>query len=43
VMDQVTIQAFIDTLDMPEDAKTALKALTPASYTGNAIEQAKNI
>jgi adenylosuccinate lyase len=43
VMDQATIQAFIDTLNMPEDAKTALKALTPASYTGNAIEQAKNI
>jgi len=43
VMDQVTIQAFIDTLDMPEDARTALKALTPASYIGNAAEQAKNI
>ena len=43
VMDQATIQTFIDTLDMPEDAKTALKAMTPASYIGNAVDQAKNI
>lgn len=43
VMDQATIQTFIDTLDMPEDAKTALKAMTPASYIGNAADQAKNI
>jgi adenylosuccinate lyase len=43
VMDQQTIQAFIDTLDMPESAKTELKAMTPGSYIGNAVEQAKNI
>ena len=43
VMDQATIQTFIDTLDMPEEAKTALKAMTPASYIGNAVDQAKNI
>jgi len=43
VMDQATIQTFIDTLDMPEGAKTALKAMTPASYIGNAADQAKNI
>jgi len=43
VMDQATIQSFIDSLDMPEQAKTELKALTPASYIGNAIQQAKNI
>ena len=43
VMDQATIQTFIDTLDMPEDAKTALKAMTPASYIGNAVDQANNI
>jgi adenylosuccinate lyase len=43
VMDQATIQSFIDTLDMPESAKTELKALTPASYIGNASAQAKNI
>jgi adenylosuccinate lyase len=28
---------------MPEEAKTALKAMTPASYVGNAADQAKNI
>jgi adenylosuccinate lyase len=42
-MDQATIQSFIDTLDIPESAKTELKALTPASYIGNASAQAKNI
>jgi len=35
--------AFIDTLEIPVEAKTELKALTPASYIGNAINQAKNI
>ena len=43
VMDQTTIQQFIDGLDMPDEAKTALKAMTPASYIGNAAEQAENI
>jgi adenylosuccinate lyase len=43
VMDQATIQTFIDTLDMPEEAKIALKAMTPASYIGNAADQAKTI
>jgi adenylosuccinate lyase len=38
-----TIAAFIDTLDMPESAKAELRALTPATYIGNAIEQANNI
>jgi adenylosuccinate lyase len=43
VMDQATIQAFIDTLDMPEQAKTELKRLTPALYTGNAGQQATDL
>lgn len=43
VMDQATIQEFIDTLDMPEQAKTELKKLTPALYTGNAGQQAKDL
>lgn len=43
VMDQATIQSFIDTLDMPEQAKTELKKLTPALYTGNAGQQAKDL
>lgn len=42
-MNQETIQNFIDTLDMPDAAKTELKALTPALYTGNAADQAKRI
>lgn len=43
VMDQSTIQSFIDTLDMPEQAKAELKALTPANYIGSAEQQAKSI
>jgi len=38
-----TLKDFVDTLDMPEAAKQELKQLTPASYIGNAVEQAKNI
>ena len=42
-MDQATIQAFIDTLEIPESAKAELKQMTPASYIGNAVDQASNI
>ncbi len=42
-VDQAGMQAFIDGLDMPDEAKEALKQLTPANYIGNAIEQARNI
>nr|WP_136249701.1 adenylosuccinate lyase [Ningiella ruwaisensis] len=31
------IAEFIDGLDMPEDAKASLKAMTPASYIGDAL------
>lgn len=34
---------FVDSLELPEAHKDALKAMTPASYTGNAAEQAKAI
>ncbi|MDN5535323.1 MAG: adenylosuccinate lyase, partial [Pseudomonas sp.] len=34
---------FIDGLDMPAEAKTELKQLTPATYIGNAAAQAKRI
>jgi adenylosuccinate lyase len=34
---------FIDQLEMPDEAKQELKKLTPASYIGNAIAQAKRI
>jgi len=37
------LQNFVSKLDIPEDAKQRLLALTPANYTGNAAEQAKNI
>lgn len=42
-MNKETIMAFVDTLDMPEEAKQALKELTPHSYIGNAVAQAKKI
>lgn len=42
-IDQATIEAFVDTLNMPEQAKAELKALTPSTYIGNAVAQAKAI
>jgi adenylosuccinate lyase len=42
-MSQTTITEFIDGLDMPEQAKTELKKLTPHNYIGNAIDQAQRI
>ncbi|PID43480.1 MAG: adenylosuccinate lyase [Proteobacteria bacterium] len=42
-MDKNKVQAFIETLDIPAEAKAYLKALTPATYTGNAASQARNI
>ncbi len=38
-----TMQAFIETLEIPDAAKQQLLALTPANYIGNAIQQAKDI
>ncbi|HCB42272.1 MAG: adenylosuccinate lyase [Pseudomonadales bacterium] len=35
--------AFVDSLEIPDDAKAELKALTPASYIGNAVAQAERI
>ncbi len=37
------LQAFVDQLDIPQNAKDALKRLTPMSYIGNAMEQAEQI
>jgi len=42
-MNRDTIQAFIDTLELPDNAKAELKALTPQTYIGNAADQARNI
>ena len=37
------IKEFVNTLDIPVQAKEELQNLTPSSYIGNAIDQAKNI
>ncbi|MCP3665159.1 MAG: adenylosuccinate lyase [Gammaproteobacteria bacterium] len=42
-IDADQLSAFVDTLDMPEEARNQLKALSPATYIGNAIVQAKQI
>lgn len=42
-INQATIQAFVETLDVPEEAKAAMRELTPANYIGNAVSQAENI
>uniref|UniRef100_A0A7S0Y9W8 Adenylosuccinate lyase n=2 Tax=Polytomella parva TaxID=51329 RepID=A0A7S0Y9W8_9CHLO len=41
---QKSMQSFVEGVEgLPESAKAALKELTPASYIGNAVEQAKSI
>jgi adenylosuccinate lyase len=42
-IDRATIQQFVESLAIPAEAKVALLALTPATYIGNAIEQARSI
>ena len=42
-MTQETLQSFIAKLDIPEQAKAELLDLTPHSYIGNAVAQAKRI
>ena len=37
-INQTTIQAFIETLDIPADDKQRLQAMTPAAYIGRAID-----
>ncbi len=37
------LQAFVEALEIPEEAKQKLKALTPANYIGNAVAQARRI
>ncbi|MDD2894333.1 MAG: adenylosuccinate lyase, partial [Halothiobacillaceae bacterium] len=38
-----SMREFIEKLDIPDDAKTQLLAMTPASYIGNAEQQARSI
>ncbi len=42
-IDAASLRSFIETLDVPEKVKQQLLNLTPASYTGNATEQATKI
>jgi len=42
-IDQRSMQAFIQTLEIPGDAKQQLLTLTPATYTGCAVQLAKDI
>jgi len=42
-IDQTGFAAFIDTLALPEAVKTELKALSPATYVGNAETQANRL
>lgn len=42
-IDQSSMQTFIETLDIPNEAKQLLLEMTPASYTGCAEILAKNI
>jgi len=42
-MTRDTLHAFIDGLEIPADAKARLKALTPATYVGNAATLARRV
>jgi len=42
-MNAETIRAFIERLELPEDAKRRLREMTPASYTGLAASLAKSV
>ena len=42
-VNQETMLAFIETLEIPEEAKAALRQLTPETYIGRAIAFAEEI
>jgi adenylosuccinate lyase len=42
-VDQATLHAFLDDLEIPAAVKEKLRALTPATYTGNAAARARAI
>ncbi len=42
-IDRDTLRAFIESLDIPPEARDALLALEPGSYTGNAAQKAREI
>lgn len=37
------MREFVGKLDIPEDSKQRLMDMTPATYIGNAVEQANDI
>ena len=43
LIDEESLRAFIENLDIPEDAKQALLDMTPLTYTGSAEAQARNV
>ena len=42
-IDEASLHIFIDTLEIPDSEKVRLKTLSPATYIGNAIEQANKL
>ena len=42
-IDAEALRSFVDTLELPEEAKAELRRLTPGGYVGNAAEQARAI
>jgi adenylosuccinate lyase len=42
-INEAVLVEFINTLDIPEQAKVALRTLRPDNYIGNAIEQARAV
>jgi adenylosuccinate lyase len=42
-IDEESLRTFINSLDIPQDAKQALLGMTPLTYTGSAEAQARNV
>ena len=42
-VDAAALHEFIQSLDLPDEAKAELEKLTPALYIGNAAQQARDI
>jgi adenylosuccinate lyase len=42
-IDRAALAAFVDGLDLPDEVKESLKALTPETYLGNAASQARKV
>ncbi|HNI24264.1 MAG TPA: adenylosuccinate lyase, partial [Plasticicumulans sp.] len=42
-LDAAAMRAFIETLELPAEARARLLELSPATYVGNAAEQARRV